>query len=207
MRFTIHYVTVNLRVKRGFYLGSSPRKLNHVAAVGNLDGLKSEGREPGGNGLNVRIGGAELLPELDRRKPFVKGRRGSDLLLNQQILQRGLLVGSAFQHEQNPVHRQIGWRRALVVLRARERMRAPGESSQPRNVDSVRNPRADGIALRRRGEWCDKHQSPDQHRGPAELRKSAAKIADRSRKDVSAARGLMDVRTAEWVIHVSLWPS
>jgi hypothetical protein len=73
-----------------------------------------------------------------------------------------------------------------------------------RNIDSIRNSLADGIALRESGERGDQSESASQNRGPAKLRKGMAKTANRSRKDVSAAYAFTDVHTAtECVFHVS----
>ena len=95
MGFPIHDVPVNGGMQSRFDLRRRPRKLNQRASPRNVDGLKSKGRKPGRNGLYVRVGGSELLPELIGRKPLVVARGGLDLLLLEQILQTGLLIGTA----------------------------------------------------------------------------------------------------------------
>jgi hypothetical protein len=98
--------------------------------------------------LNVRVGGSELLPELIGSKPPVVARGGLDLLLLEQILQSGLLVGTALQNELHAIHRQIRRRGALIVLGERERVSVSRKGDQSSRVDSIRNPRGDRIALR-----------------------------------------------------------
>ena len=107
---------VDLRVQG---LAHQPRragKLDDRAARCHTTHLKALRREPIGHGLNVRIGGAELLPKLLRGEPLVIVGRGFDLLLIQQLPQRGFLLRRALQYEQHPFHGQAIGRGALVNI-------------------------------------------------------------------------------------------
>lgn len=84
------------------------------------------------------------------------------MLLNEQILQSGFLIGAALQNEHDPVHRQVWWRRALVILRPRERVSVPGEVSEPRDIHSIRNSRRDGVGLGGGCQRRDQRQSAAQ---------------------------------------------
>jgi hypothetical protein len=72
-------------------LTGGARKLDDCTAVGDNGDREAVGLKPVRNCLNVLIGGAELLAEFLRRKPFVVIRRGAVLLLAQKRVEGGFL--------------------------------------------------------------------------------------------------------------------
>src|SRR5580700_6590686 len=71
--------------------------------------------EPGGDGGDVLIGGAELRAELVRGEPLVVARRAGCVQLRDELVERGLLAGAALQDELHAVKLHAVGRGTTVV--------------------------------------------------------------------------------------------
>src|ERR1700735_4017973 len=86
MLLTLDYVAVNCGMKGLLYLSCVAGKVDDCAGGGYLHYLKSMRSEPRCDDLNVLVGRAELLAELDGREPLVKIGRGFIQLLGHQLI-------------------------------------------------------------------------------------------------------------------------
>ena len=123
--------------------------------------------------------------------------RGGGLLRGEQGLQRGLLAGAALQDQHDTVHGQIGWSRALVELRARQRVRVPGKCGEPREIHSIRHARGDGAGLRESRKRRDERQRARKQSGPAKMGAGSggAESAHRSQHATIAAHAVICTHT------------
>ena len=68
-------------------------------------------------------------------------RRRIVLLLIEELVEGGLLLGAALQDQQHALHGQARGRRALVIFRERERMRVAAQYDEVRFIDRLSDPR------------------------------------------------------------------
>ncbi len=156
MFLTIHRILVNLGTEGALHEASGSRKLHHHAPLADAIHLETLGGEPCGNGLDVLVRRAELLPELFRRKPLMEVGRGTILLVIQQATQSGFLIRTALQDQHYSLHGQRGRRCAAIVLRDRKRVRVTTEPGQPALVDRLGDPGLNGKSLSKAcGNECD----------------------------------------------------
>ena len=143
----IHDVRVNFRVEGGLELDGGAGEFDGAAAVGDFVDLETLRLEPGDDGLNVGVGGAELLSELLRREPLVVIGGGFVLLLIEQGFESRFLSGAALQDEQHAVEREAGWGGAAVEFGARERTDVALQDDEILCVDRLRDARGNGSLL------------------------------------------------------------
>ena len=124
------------------------RKLDHRAARRHLRHLEALRRKPIGDGLNVGIRRAKLLPKLLGREPLVKSRRGLHLLVVEQLAQGGFLVLPALQNQQHALHCQVVRRNTLVKFRPRPRVDVSSQGDEILHVHGLRHTDAHGAGLR-----------------------------------------------------------
>jgi hypothetical protein len=67
-----------------------------------------------------------------------------------KFMQREILLGATFQHQQHAVHGQVGRGNTDIELRTRQRMRASANGNQLSFVNGPRDqlPRRDPLSLR-----------------------------------------------------------
>ncbi len=103
MRLATDQVIVNGRVEGGFDLSGGAVECNPVAAASNLvDGEALRG-EPGGKGDDIRRSDAEAVGEFLGREPFVIVGRAGVLLLDEELVEGGLLLGARGQDQHHAV--------------------------------------------------------------------------------------------------------
>src|ERR1700693_5068326 len=78
-------ISMDRRVKGRLNLSGGAGKLNDRAPLGHLGDLEAMRPEPGGDRLDVLVGGAKLLSEFLRREPSVIVRGGPLLLLGERL--------------------------------------------------------------------------------------------------------------------------
>src|SRR5579864_1039221 len=106
--------------------------------------------EPGRDGLDIVIRGAESRAEFLRRHALVIVWRRRILLFTKELGERGLLFGSAPQHELNVFHREIRRGGALVKFCSSKRMRIAVKHEHLAFVDWSGDERTGLVGLRRR---------------------------------------------------------
>src|SRR6185312_530931 len=110
--------------------------------------LKPVGLQPRRNRLYILFCGAKLLAEFLGSEPMVVKAGSTVLLLIEQILERGLLLSAAGQHQQHPLHRQIRRRKPAIKLAACQRMSVAGQPRQPAFINRPRDPGPNQLAAR-----------------------------------------------------------
>ncbi len=78
--------------------------------------------EPGFDGGDVLVGGAELCAELGRREPLVVIGRAGRVQLRDELAERGFLAGAALENEMHAVELHAVRRGAAIVGGIGERM-------------------------------------------------------------------------------------
>ena len=100
--------------------------------------------EPGGDGGEVAVGGAEGCSEGLGSKPLVPDGGGLVLLPVDELLEGGLLFGTALEDEDDSAERGGGGEGALVELRAGEGVGVAGEGGEAGFVDGLKDAGAGG---------------------------------------------------------------
>ncbi len=72
MRFAVHDIAVQFRLKGGFHLCGGSAELDPIAAAGRASYGEPLRLEPGINFVEVACGDSEAVGELFRREPFVE---------------------------------------------------------------------------------------------------------------------------------------
>src|ERR1035437_2442047 len=86
--------------------------------------------EPRADCLDIAVRGPVLCAEFLRLEPAMEVRGRWVELAVHELLQRGLLLPAAFQHQNNALHWQSGTHWTSVEFRARQRVRVPAELHQ-----------------------------------------------------------------------------
>jgi len=95
--------------------------------------------EPGGDGGEVAVGGAEGCAEGLGREPLVIGGGGLVLLLVDELLKGGLLIRAALEDENDATEGRGISESALVELGTGEGVSIAGESGEAGVVDSLKD--------------------------------------------------------------------
>src|SRR5581483_5188014 len=145
MLLAAYRVLVNGRAERLLHLSRIARELDMCLALRDVVNAKTVCLQPGSNGLDVLLRRSECFSEFIWREPPVVVRGKLVLLIIQQFLQGGLLLGCALEHKQHAIHGQIGRRSADVELRAGRRMSVLLECSDSPLIYRLSNERSDGV--------------------------------------------------------------
>lgn len=127
---------VNRGVESFLHLARGTREFDYCAAVRNAGDFEAVRLQPRADGLNVLVGGTELLAELLRREPLVIIGRG------------GFLLRTALQHEQHAIHCQARGSGAAIVLRLGQVIGVAPQDGELRFVYGLRYARYIGCGLR-----------------------------------------------------------
>ena len=107
MQLSLHFVSMNLGVKRLLQLGIGSRKYDEHVAMGNGVDAHPVGLQPARYGSDGLRRHSELIGIRCGRKPVVILRRFSILLRGEQILKRDLLFPTSLQEKDHVLQRQI----------------------------------------------------------------------------------------------------
>src|SRR5271170_791233 len=162
---------VDRRVEGFLDLAGGAGKFEYGAAVGYGGDLESVGLQPGGDFLDVLVGGAELLAELLWREPLMVVRRGLVLLLVEQLFERGFLLRTALQDQEHAGHRETGRSGAAIVFGAGQVVRVALEDGEISLVHRLGDARRSGSGLRGRVEGEKQRKESKKQKNAQETRR------------------------------------
>ena len=141
---SIDRVFVNAGAEGGANHAGGAAELDEGAGGVDLDAGEAVAGEPGGDGGEVAVSGAEGGAEGLGRQPLVVGGGGLVLLLVDELLEGGLLLGAALEDEDDAVEGGGVGEGALVELGAGEGVGIAGEGGDVGVVDGLEDAGAGG---------------------------------------------------------------
>ena len=112
--FAVNVIVMNLGVEGSGDLGGGAAEFEHEAVVGDGPEGESLGLEPGLDGLDVRVGDAELASELVGREPVVVLGRRLVLNVDEELVEGLLLLVAGLKKKDDALEGQAGIDGALV---------------------------------------------------------------------------------------------
>ena len=137
---------MNLGSEGATHVSGCAAECNPSAAARDIFHLQTLRFKPSSYLRDVTGARAEPARELIGSQPAVEIRRGWVLLVSKQLIERSLLSGRRFEQQCQRIELRAGIDRALIELRARQRVDMAGQWYRAAGIDLTGNP-----ILRERG--------------------------------------------------------